>query len=119
MYLQKELYTKILEIAQQQSKCLDREDIEGFDKLVPEQKQLIDRVVNMGKRLDKKNEECKKIRDEIVRLNQQNIDRYEIMLDQVQNNLRNLRKHKQFGMAYKTQYNASFEEGIFFDKRSK
>ncbi len=119
LILQKDLYTKILEIAKQQSACLDREDIEGFDKLVPEQKQLIDRVINMGKRLDKNNPECKAIRNEIVELNQLNIDRYEIILDDVQSSLRNLRKHKQFGIAYNTQYNSSYEEGIFFDKRSK
>ncbi len=119
----KECILELIRLTKLQSKALEMQDVELFIDLLDQRKNVLDIVEGIPQHLDLLEGEAEKeereMMKELIELDNTNKDKLGKSMEEVKEELRQIRQHKRTKDNYNNVYDISQEEGVFFDKRER
>ena len=116
----RELIEELIRLTKLQRKSLEDDNVEGFIALLDKRQMILDRIEEIHEahpetRLQREEELVAELR----KLDEENQIKFKRKFEEVKNELRKMRQLKTMEQRYTNHYDASWEEGMYFDKKEK
>lgn len=115
--MKQELINEILKLTERQSLALKNEDIDDFIMLTEEKQKCINQINSETDNCNVLDDESRVILIKTAELDKKNQIEFKRQFEEVKYELRKIRELRKRDTVYSNPYDASYEEGIFFDKK--